>query len=313
MLDISQLHPLPSFTLDSAPLSSAQAEYCQYYGLDFLHKGLCKHHHFGRLDLASFHIAVQYFRCEKPKGTVVINHGYLDHSGLYRHPITALLTANFNVLIYDLPGHGLSSGARVSIDSFADYQRVLTALLAELDLAMPRPLHLLGQSTGGAITMDYLLNNPRHGFNSAVLLAPLVQPTGWPFIRAQLALVSPWLRQVPRRFKDNSNDAKFRYFLAQKDPLQSQWISLKWLKALRAWIPNFVRSDRSSLPVLVIQGDADTTVRWRVNLPIIESLFRRSRPVILHGAMHQLANEAVRYRLRINDEITNFLRRSSGS
>ena len=55
------------------------------------------------------------------KGSVVIVHGYLDHTGLYGHLIKQLLERQLTVVCFDLIGHGLSSGEPASIDSFDQY------------------------------------------------------------------------------------------------------------------------------------------------------------------------------------------------
>ncbi|MEB3734885.1 alpha/beta hydrolase [Halopseudomonas pachastrellae] len=47
------------------------------------------------------------------------------HMGLYRHLIQWGAGAAYAVLAFDLPGHGLSSGERASIDCFLRYQKVL--------------------------------------------------------------------------------------------------------------------------------------------------------------------------------------------
>src|SRR5699024_4012803 len=87
------------------------------------------------------------------------------------------------VLAYDLPGHGLSSGPRAEIDDFRTYREVLEQCLAQARHHLPGPWHVIAQSTGGAIVMDYLLH---HGFDDGnspfrqiILLAPLVRPYKW--------------------------------------------------------------------------------------------------------------------------------------
>ena len=60
--------------------------------------------------------------------SLLILHGYYDHVGLYRHVVEWGLRMGFAVLACDLPGHGLSSGARASINEFVEYQAVLQRL-----------------------------------------------------------------------------------------------------------------------------------------------------------------------------------------
>jgi alpha-beta hydrolase superfamily lysophospholipase len=87
----------------------------------------------------------------------VVIHGYYDHAGLYRHLIRHLIDRGLAVLAFDLPGHGLSSGAPATIESFDEYVDAFDACLLALEDHMPPPWLLLGQSTGGAIAMEWLL------------------------------------------------------------------------------------------------------------------------------------------------------------
>ena len=59
--------------------------------------------------------------------------------------------------MYDHPGHGLSSGARASIDDFSEYVSVLEDFLRIARVHLPGPYHLVAHSMGGAVTLDYLL------------------------------------------------------------------------------------------------------------------------------------------------------------
>ncbi|MEW6459854.1 MAG: alpha/beta hydrolase, partial [Pseudomonadota bacterium] len=140
------LRPLAAARLD---LPALQA-YRSFYGLDLGGRYAGLDSRLGSFNAAGYQIAVQLWAPAEPRATVLLLHGYYDHMGLYRHVIDWALAMNFAVLACDLPGHGLSCGARASIGDFAEYQQVLAGLFeqaAELDL--PQPWHLCGQSTGG--------------------------------------------------------------------------------------------------------------------------------------------------------------------
>ena len=168
---IANLRPLAA----AAPLSAVEQHYRQFYGFS---DGLAQHSRVGQLQVGGYQIALQAWWPEQPRATLVLLHGYYDHSGLYRHVIEWALGMGFAVLSFDLPGHGLSSGARASIGDFAEYQTVLQGVLAEAAaLQLPQPWHLCGQSTGGAILIDYLLTGaPSADIGETILLAPLVRP-----------------------------------------------------------------------------------------------------------------------------------------
>ena len=141
------------------------------------------------------------------------------------------------VIACDLPGHGLSSGERASIDDFAVYQRVLQELFAQArSLDLPQPWHLFGQSTGGAIVIDHLLNQGQQpGPGPGILLSPLVRPRSWGWSMLSYYLLKPFVSGIARRFSENTNDPAFMPFL-QADPLQPLRLPTAWVGALSRWI-----------------------------------------------------------------------------
>ena len=163
----------------AAPTDEVLA-YQRYYGLDLPQHGRV-HSRLGRFQSDGLDLVAQLWLPPEPKATLILLHGYYDHMGLYRHVIDWALGENLAVLACDLPGHGLSAGPRASIDDFAAYQRALQGLFAEAaSLDLPQPWHLCGQSTGGAILLDFLLlgeKRPEPG--ATILLAPLVRPRAW--------------------------------------------------------------------------------------------------------------------------------------
>ncbi len=253
----------------------------------------------GALAAGDYLLAAQAWWPPAPRGSVLLLHGYYDHMGLYGHVVDWALSRRLAVLACDLPGHGLSSGARASIRDFAEYQTALTALIAEARrLDLPRPWHLLGQSTGGAILLDYLLRGePAPELGETVLLAPLVRPHAWRQGLWTYRLVKPFVRALPRRFSVNSGDPDFLDFL-QRDGLQPRELPAQWVGALARWIPQLEAAPVSTRSPLVIQGEQDFTVDWRHNLGILDAKFARPEVLRLPEARHHLVNETAALRQR---------------
>lgn len=277
--------------------------YARYYGINFSERYRNLLHAFGYFPAADHLIAVHAWMPPRPRGTVLVCHGYFDHVGLYRHVIDHLLKRNFAVLAYDLPGHGLSSGPRAAIEDFVIYREVLSQCLALKANHFPRPWHVVAQSTGGAIIVDFALHAATPAevfpFEKVILMAPLIRPAKWRTGALLHTLVSPFREYVKRVFTLNSNDPEFLHFLEHLDPLQSRLLSARWVNALKKWIPVVEAASRVSLSPVIIQGDLDETVDWRHNLDILEDKFASPDINILKGARHQLANEAEPYRSRI--------------
>ncbi|SEJ85745.1 Lysophospholipase, alpha-beta hydrolase superfamily [Pseudomonas linyingensis] len=287
------------------PLSAAAAEhgpqvqaYRQYYGLQ--HRPDI-HSRLGWVEVGGRRLAVQGWWRDGARATLLLLHGYYDHMGLYRHVFDWALAMNFAVLSCDLPGHGLSEGVPASIDDFAEYQAVLAALFEAAEmLNLPQPWHLFGQSTGGAILLDYLLTGaPRPNLGQTVLLSPLIRPRAWRRSKLSYHLLNPFVSQIARRFTDNSSDSAFLDFV-RRDPLQAQVLPTAWVGALARWIPRIENAPRSAgQSPLIIQGDADMTVDWQHNLEVLGDKFRDPEQLILPGARHHLVNEDEAQRQRL--------------
>lgn len=284
-------------------ISGEALRYAQYYGLDLREHHPDLLHAFGYFDAVDHQIAVHAWMPPQPRGTVLVCHGYFDHVGLYRHIIAHLVSRNYAVLAYDLPGHGLSSGPRAAIDDFLVYREVLTQCLARKENHFPKPWHVVAQSTGGAIILDYALHVAPGAdvfpFEKVILLAPLVRPAKWRTGALMHSIVSPFRDYVKRVFTINSNDPEFLHFLENLDPLQSKLLSARWVSALKKWIPGIEAAQRVSISPIIIQGDLDETVDWRHNLNVIEDKFSSPEIHLLKGARHQLANEAEPFREKI--------------
>jgi alpha-beta hydrolase superfamily lysophospholipase len=307
--DIAELRaslPAIDFGIVSAPVGQLHT-YCQFYGLDIdsliSDSAQIIQHSVGYFPAAGFRIACHHFQQEGARGSVFVLHGYYDHTGLYGHLIRYLLSKRLNVVAYDLPGHGLSTGAQASIDTFAQYGDVLAECLQRARAAfVPQPWHFVGQSTGATIIMDYCLrleNQAPEAPSKVVLLAPLVHPRAWQ--RGQLlhTLLKHFVTGVRRDFADNSSDKEFLHFVRNVDPLQSRKLSARWVGGLKQWLRAFEQLPPSGLPVQVIQGAADTTVEWRYNLRRIQEKFPRADMHMLADARHHLVNESPAIRARL--------------
>ncbi|KZX77514.1 hypothetical protein A3715_01795 [Oleiphilus sp. HI0009] len=283
--------------------------YADFYNIDMLSIGLAKSQSIQVVPSVEFDLVAQIFEpAMEIKGQVVIVHGYYDHAGLYGNIVKRLLANGLRVVAFDLPGHGLSSGARASIDAFEQYQPALKSILALCDSELP--LYLLGQSTGAAILADLLSSeesatvlsplNLKHVF----MLAPLMKPQSWHMAEFAHSILQGRKEYWPRSFKDNSHDQAFLDFVQNKDPLQHDGLSVDWVGALRNWIPKM--SERATVSGLIngaqlslIQGNDDTTVDWTFNLPFYQTLFPLVKVSVVDGAGHHLVGESAEYRQKV--------------
>ncbi|WP_051559928.1 alpha/beta hydrolase [Marinobacterium jannaschii] len=305
------LAQLPRFQLSDSiacESSAVQAYRCFYR----LQSPFCSQHLIGLEALAEATLAVQLFRPVCPvRGTVVLLHGYLDHAGLYHHLIHALLAQGWQVLIHDLEGHGLSSGAPNGIDSFSRYANDLSTLLQRYDARLQSPWVMMGQSTGAAVLLEQARLHfellARWPVQQHILLAPLIRPTQYEMIRRKYRWLGRILKQVPRAYSESSHDADFSEFVRERDPLQHHRISVQWIGAMLRWIDQIEACEQLPVTARVIQGTDDNTVEWQHNLPLLDRLLRHNRVELIEGACHHLVNESEPYRKQLLQHISDSL------
>jgi len=299
----------------ATPVSSDQAtqSYISHYGLGFNSEKLTVTHCLGCYSSGRFRIACQYFAppIESQKATIALVHGYYDHIGLYGHLIKHCLNSGYSVLTFDLPGHGLSNGVTASIDNFDQYSKALADCLDLANLhGLTRPWFVVGQSTGAAAIINYLLKEQQfsqYHFDRIIFLAPLLKPRNW--IKAILfhSLFRLFLKKIKRDFSPNSHDKNFSQFIAEKDPLQSRFLSIDWINALKHYLADFAAAPRHGEAIHIVQGTDDGTVNWRHNLPKLLEKFPNAKTYLIKDAQHHMVNEVEEFRARIFAAVDSIL------
>ena len=212
-------------------------------------------------------LAVQYFEpVGAAKGTAVVVHGYYDHVGLYGHLIRYLLGTGRRVLAYDQQGHGLSSGAAATVESFDHYVDALETVIDAAGHRLLDPVCAVGQSMGAAVLMQYAARPASRAFVATALLAPLVRPTNWRVNRFVYMVAKRLVGSVGRGWVNNTENPEFIELL-RKDPLQCRRLPVQWVTAMVEWMHRFETSEPSSLRPLVVQVGGDMTVDGAHNIP----------------------------------------------
>lgn len=246
-------------------------------------------------------LGVQRFEPSGPVGgSAVVVHGYYDHVGLYGHLIRYLLGRGLRVFAYDQQGHGLSTGRRVTIDSFDRYADDLDAFAGAHADALAKPRWLVGQSMGASVILELLDTReagPASTFGPIVLFAPLVRPASWPLSRITYAVGRHVVHEVPRKFATNTENPEFAA-LVTVDPLQARTLPVEWVTAMIDWKKRFERRERSGRRLLVLQGGRDGTVDGRYNVKVLKRRYDVAL-LAMPEARHHLVNEAAGIRARM--------------
>ena len=214
--------------LSIAPrFTSSIKTYFRFYDINFENIN----HYFGTFEFGDKRIVAHIFFQNNSRGTVFLIHGYNDHTGILKNLIHFCLKQNFSVAVYDLPGHGLSTGEPGCINDFSEYADILKTFIHLYQNHVPEPFFLICHSLGCAIAFEYMNNNQNHNFKKVILLAPLIHQAHWEKSKIGYFLTKPFFKTLPRIFRKNSSDPNFIEFI-KNDPLQNRRIPIKFLTAL---------------------------------------------------------------------------------
>ena len=167
----------------------------------------------------------------KVKGTVLITHGLSGHSDCYTRFAQEMTQSKWNVVCWDLPGHGRSEGKRGYIEDFNSYCQNLAYFTQLVEKEFPTaPLVVFGHSMGGLITLQALILKKLPQAVAVCLSSPalelLIKPSR---LKKQIAsLTHKYLPQITFHNEIDLNKV-VRSLLVQKeyirDPLRHGRIS----------------------------------------------------------------------------------------
>jgi acylglycerol lipase len=90
------------------------------------------------------------------KRSVVVVHGFAEHSGRYEHVGSQLAAQDCAVHAYDQQGNGRSDGTRCHVRRFDDLLDDLDAIVEQVRTSRPElPLFVVGHSMGGLVVSAY--------------------------------------------------------------------------------------------------------------------------------------------------------------
>jgi alpha-beta hydrolase superfamily lysophospholipase len=259
-------------------------DYLSFYGIDL---GEVSNYKIEKLEGKTI---IHIFEPKIVQKTVLLIHGYFDHTGSFKNIINYFLSSNYRVIGYDLEGHGLSKGNRGEIHDFNDYVQTFQKVITFCKERDVYPNKVIAHSTGAAICTQYLLQC-RGRFEKVIYLAPLVRAANWYYILA-CSKVVPFLKQkLTRTFAKNSGDDDYLTFV-KNDPLQCTYISVPWVLAMINWNKKVEALSPSTQEIYIIQGTLDETVEWKYNVAFLRKKFPFAQIALVQEGRHQIMNDS---------------------
>ena len=233
------------------------------------------------------------------RASVLIIHGYMEHSGRYLEFAHHLAAMGIACCTVDLRGHGQSNGKRGFIKAFSEYRQDLTTAFAAITT---RPCFVLGHSNGGLVALDaamkgdldiagLILTNPFLG-----LTRPASGPKLWLGVWAGRTLPSLSLPSGVDA-ADLTHDVD-KQRAHRRDPLNFSTANAGWYREVTAAQHRLLAQSSVACPVLYIYSDADPVASPTINRTYSALLQSPDKTVMLRqGERHEVLNETQRVAL----------------
>lgn len=239
---------------------------------------------------------------------LIVTHGLGEHSGRHRYLID-MFSQTFNILHYDLRGHGLSEGKRAHIEDFSNFYTDLTDLIQFLktEFKMER-YFLFGHSMGGLIVSGFMQKNASLDLypEKVFLSAPFMAADN--FLGSLLAKLPPifseilssipyglYLKDVVDLKKLSHDGRVFKDYL--NDPNNCLEIHTQLIfKMINEANEVFSRPLRISCALYCAYGSADTIVDVKQIYEFFGSVDKSAVLKEINEGYHELHNEIREYR-----------------
>lgn len=233
---------------------------------------------------------------ERPRGVVLLVHGFNSHSGYYRWVAEQLTESGLAVYAPDLRGRGRSSGERSYVARFADYvcDVELVANLAR-SRAPGLPTFVLGHSAGGVVACVYALAHQQElaGLICESFAHQVPAPDLALAALRGLSHLAPHAQVLRLKNEDFSRDAAVVAAM-NADPLIANEVQPMGTVAEMVRADARLRRDfrEIRLPVLILHGTGDRVTKPSGSRLFFETTGSKDKTLKLYeGHAHDLLND----------------------
>ncbi len=243
-------------------------------------------------------IFYRFYALRGAQQTLVLLHGYGEHSGRYEKFPQRLKGISSQIAIMDFRGMGHSGGVRGDADALEDYLRDVSAFINLLrdKHGISNQFILFGHSLGGLVAVYWAMQNPEP-IRMMILSAPLLglRFSGLiHFVSRFFGLLSPqFFFLTPRNLKALSRDPE-EVALFRDDPLVLRRISarlllgiVKGMKSLRRQ-----RCQKFPFPVYLLCAGEDQIINSKDVAVFFDRLVAPKKDrIVFEGFCHEIFNE----------------------
>lgn len=234
---------------------------------------------------------------EKPRATIIIAHGYAEHSGRYTYTAEYLVRQGFAVYAPDHYGHGKSDGTKADVPKFEVFTTDLYKLYTIAKNKEKNDIFLLGHSMGGAIGAHFAITHP-DALKGIILSGPGIRVTTDvpPVMKALSKILAALFPALPVVKFDIEGISRNKDVIENylNDPLTytGKVRARMGRELLRVeTLTSTERLSEISIPALILHGGDDRVVDPQCSRIIYDNISSEDKElIILPGLYHEILN-----------------------
>ncbi len=245
---------------------------------------------------------------ENPIASIVILHGYAEHSGRYLHVMEYFAGKDFAVFAPDERGHGRTAKTLGDIESFRLVLEDVDILVTQASEKFPtRPVFMLGHSMGGLLAVLYAEKYEDRLKGLVLSGAALVLPDNVSsFVKKMAGLLAKIAPRLQVQKFDSSGISRDPEVVRKKDedPLyyKGKTMARTGNEMLRGIESAIAGLSSISVPILVLHGGADPIISPEASKMIYENVSSEDKTIkLFEGLYHEIMNEPEK------DEVLDFI------
>jgi alpha-beta hydrolase superfamily lysophospholipase len=242
---------------------------------------------------------------ENAKATIIITHGIAEHSGRYQEITDVLNREGFNVVRYDIRGHGQSQGKRGALKSYHQTIDDLHEIVLDEKKKSDLKIFLIGHSMGALIVNMYGVK-----YHDVEGIISSAAPSN--FIKDVLPfrfVGYKWLGFLTK--KTNFADDQLSRIKAVEEAYINDPLNLKkfyfslagnmFVSGVR-YLNKNIKNQQT--PILILHGSADKIVPVEFSKRLVELIPHNQKSLIIYqDSYHEIFNDLDREKV-FNDVIT---------
>jgi alpha-beta hydrolase superfamily lysophospholipase len=232
----------------------------------------------------------------RPRGVVVIVHGFNSHSGQYLWVAEQFVSRGLAVYALDQRGRGKSDGERFYVEKFDDYVADVTTFVKLTKSREPAlPVFVLGHSAGGVVSCLYALEHQAElaGFICESFAFQVPAPDFALAVLKGLSHVAPHAHVLPLKNEDFSRDPKVVAAM-NADPLIAHETQPTQTVAEMVRADERLKKEfsRITLPLLILHGTKDKATKPSGSQLFYDAAGSKDKALKLYdGHFHDLLND----------------------